>query len=152
LFALGAYVAGHASRRIGLDRTAVLARLLNGASVVAMGLAGGPVGLVIAFLASYLMHGAAGPMHNAPLLRQADPANRATVLSMNSMVAGGAHSLGLLALGPLAEHASTSLAIVVAGAFSMLGAALYLPARRQERQAPGRYTRSTNVSSPTHAV
>jgi MFS family permease len=152
LFAAGAYVAGHAARRIGVARTAVLARLLNGAFVVAMGLAGGPVGLVTAFLACYSMHGAAGPMHNALLHRQADPANRSTVLSMNSMVAGGAHSLGLLALGPLAEHTSTALAIVVAGAFSILGAAFYLPARRQERQPTGRYARATNVSSPTHAV
>ena len=133
LFAAGAYLAGHASRRIGVARTALLARLLNGAFVVTMGLAGGPVGLVTAFLASYTMHGAAGPMHNALLHRQAGPANRATVLSMNSMVAGGAHSLGLLALGPLAEYTSTALAIVVAGAFSIFGAALYLPARRQER-------------------
>ena len=149
LFAAGAYLAGHASRRIGVARTALLARLLNGAFVVAMGLAGGPVGLVTAFLASYTMHGAAGPMHNALLHRQAGPANRATVLSMNSMVAGGAHSLGLLALGPLAEHTSTALAIVVAGAFSILGAVLYLPARRQERIG---YSASTKDSSLTHAV
>jgi MFS family permease len=133
LFAVGAYVAGRAARRIGVARTAVLARLLNGVFVVAMGLAAGPVGLITAFLASYTMHGAAGPMHNALLHRQAGPANRATVLSMNSMVAGGAYSLGLLALGPLAEYTSTALAIVVAGAFSIIGAALYLPARRQER-------------------
>jgi MFS family permease len=133
LFAVGAHLAGRVSRRIGVTRTALLARVLNGVFVVAMGLAAGPVGLVTAFLASYTMHGAAGPMHNTLLHRQANAANRATVLSMNSMVAGGAYSVGLLALGPLAEHTSTALAIVVAGAFSILGAALYLPARRQER-------------------
>jgi len=55
------------------------------------------------------------------------------VLSMNSMVAGASYSLGLLALGPLAQHTSTALAIIVAGAFSIIGAALYLPAIRQER-------------------
>jgi MFS family permease len=133
LFAVGAYVAGRLARRIGVARTAVLARLLNGTFVVAMGFAAGPIGLITAFLASYTMHGAGGPMHNALLHRQAGPANRATVLSINSMVAGGAYSLGLLALGPLAEYTSVALAIVVAGAFSILGAALYLPARRQER-------------------
>jgi predicted MFS family arabinose efflux permease len=73
-------------------------------------------------------------MHNTLLHRQAGPANRATVLSINSMVAGGAASLGLLVLGPLAEYTSTATAILVAGAFSILGAVLYLPARRQERQ------------------
>ena len=55
------------------------------------------------------------------------------MLSINSMVAGGADSLGLLVLGPLAEHTSMATAIVVAGAFSILGAVLYLPALRQER-------------------
>jgi hypothetical protein len=54
---------------------------------------------------------------------------------MNSMVAGGAYSLGLLVLGPLAEHTSTALAIVVCGAFSILGAVFYLPALRHERTA-----------------
>jgi MFS family permease len=149
LFAVGSYVAGRAAGRIGVARTAVLARVLNGAFVVAMGLAAGPVGLITAFLASYTMHGAAGPMHNALLHRQAGPANRATVLSMNSMVAGGAYSLGLLALGPLAQYTSTALAIVVAGAFSIIGAVLYFPARRQERIS---YSASTKDSSLTHAV
>ena len=122
--------------------TALLSRVLNGAFVVVMGLAAGPVGLIAAFLAAYTLHGTAGPMHNTLLHRQAGPANRATVLSINSMVAGGAASLGLLVLGPLAEHASTATAIVVAGAFSMLGAVLYLPARRQEREEAGRSSSS----------
>jgi Major Facilitator Superfamily len=134
LFAAGAALAGLASRRIGVAWTALLSRVLNGAFVVGMGLAAGPVGLIVAFLAAYTLHGAAGPMHNTLLHRQAGPANRATVLSINSMVAGGFASLGLLALGPLAEHTSTATAIVVAGAFSVLGAALYLPAGRQERE------------------
>jgi hypothetical protein len=68
---------------------------------------------------------------------------------MNSMVAGGAYSLGLLALGPLAQYTSTALAIVVAGAFSIIGAVLYLPARRQEQIG---YSASTKDSSLTHAV
>jgi hypothetical protein len=51
----------------------------------------------------------------------------------SSMVAGGSYTVGLLVLGPLAEHASTAFAIIVAGAFSVVGAALYLPAIRRER-------------------
>jgi hypothetical protein len=134
LFAAGALVGGLGSRRIGVGWAAALARLLNGAFVVAMGLAAGPAGLITAFLASYAMHGAAGPLHNTLLHRQAVRSNRATVLSMNSMVAGGAYCLGLLVLGPLAEHTSVATAIVVAGAFSILGAVLYRPAIRQERE------------------
>jgi MFS family permease len=133
LFAAGAAVAGLASRWIGVAWTAILARVLNGVFVVVMGLTAGPVGLVTAYLATYLLHGAGGPMHNTLLHRQATSERRATVLSMNSMVAGGCYSLGLLVLGPLAEQTSTATAIVVAGAFSILGAVLYLPARRQER-------------------
>ena len=49
------------------------------------------------------------------------------------MIAGGAFSIGMLVLGPFAEHTSTAMAIMVAGAFSIVGAALYLPAIRQER-------------------
>ena len=134
LFAVGAGMGGLASHRIGVAWTALLSRVLNGVFVVGMGLAAGPVGLIAFFLAAYTLHGTAGPMHNTLLHRQAGPANRATVLSINSMVAGGSASLGLLALGPLAEHTSTATAIVVAGAFSVLGAVLYLPARRQERE------------------
>lgn len=133
LFAGGALLAGQLSRRVGVAWTALTARVLNGGCVLLMGLAAGPAGLITAFLASYAMHGAAGPVHSTLLHRQAAPGNRATVLSMNSMVGGGAHSLGLLALGPLAERTSTATAIVVAGAFSIIGAVLYLPAIRQER-------------------
>ena len=96
LFAVGAWLGGVASRRIGVGWTALLARVLNGAFVVLMGLAAGPVGLIAAFLVTYALHGSAGPVHSTLLHRQADQRNRATVLSMNSMVAGGAYSLGLI--------------------------------------------------------
>jgi MFS family permease len=133
LFAVGSFLAGLVAKRIGVGWTALLARVLNGAFVVVMGLMLGPVGLVTAFLITYTLHGSGGPVHSTLLHRQAEARNRTTVLSMNSMIGGGAFSIGLLVLGPLAEHASTATAIIVAGAFSILGAALYLPAIRQER-------------------
>ncbi|WP_309617419.1 MFS transporter [Salinibacterium sp.] len=134
LFALGSVIARFASRRIGVAWTALLARVLNGAFIVAMGLMIGPLGLITAFLLTYTMHGAAGPMHNTLLHRQAGPSNRTIILSINSMIAGGTRSLGLLVLGPLAETTSTTAAILAAGALSIIGAALYLPARGQERK------------------
>ncbi|TXK19685.1 MFS transporter [Homoserinibacter sp. GY 40078] len=133
LFALGSAAAGTASRRIGVARTAILARLLNGAFVVVMGLAAGAVGLLAAYGVAYLFHGSANPVHSALLHRQATSSTRAVVLSINSMVAGGTWSVGMLLLGPLAEVTSSSLAVVLAGAFSLLGAVLYLPALREER-------------------
>jgi MFS family permease len=134
LFAAGAVLAGFASRRVGVTWAAIGARILNGLFVVVMGLTAGVVGLVAAYWLAYLTHGAAGPMHSTLLHRQATSANRAVVLSINSMVAGGAYSLGLLLLTPLAEHVGTGPAFVAAGAFSVLGALLYLPALRQENR------------------
>ncbi|SDZ31723.1 MFS transporter [Herbiconiux ginsengi] len=132
LFAAGSLLAGVTSRRVGVAWTAIGARILNGLFVVVMGLTAGVVGLVAAYWLAYLTHGAAGPMHSTLLHRQATSANRAVVLSMNSMVAGGAYSLGLLLFTPLAEGFGTGVAFVAAGAFSVVGALLYLPALRQE--------------------
>lgn len=135
LFALGSAGAALASRRVGVAWTAVAARVLQGVLIVVMGLMTGPVGLVAAFFAVYTLHGAGGPVHGALLHRQAPASHRTTVLSMNSMVAHGCYSLGLLVLAPLAEATSTATGIIVAGTFSVAGALLYLPARRQERAA-----------------
>ncbi|HMM97014.1 MFS transporter [Phycicoccus sp.] len=133
LFAAGSAAAGLAARRVGVTWTAIVSRVLQAAFVVVMALMTGPVGLVTAFFVVYTLHGTAGPVHSTLLHRQAEAGNRTTVLSINSMVAGGCYSLGLLVLGPLAEATSTATGIAVAGAFSVLGAFCYLPALRQER-------------------
>lgn len=133
-FAVGSWLAGLASRRIGIVWTAILCRVLNGLFVVGMGLAAGVAGVLAGFWLAYLTHGAAGPMHNALLHRQASSTNRAAVLSLNSMVAGGTMSVGALALTSMAGATNPSVALVAAGAFSILGALLYLPALRQGRE------------------
>lgn len=133
LFAVGSLLAGRLSGVIGVTWTAILSRILNGAFVVVMGLSSGVVGLLIGYGLTYLAHGAAGPMHSALLHREADRSTRATVLSLNSMVSGGAYSIGLLVLTAFAGATSAATATIVAGAFSILGAACYLPALRQER-------------------
>ncbi len=133
LFAVGSSLAGVLMRRIGIAWTAIAAAVARAAFTVVMGLMAGPVGLVTSFLVVYTLHGTGGPSHATLLHRQAEAGNRTTVLSMNSMAAGGAFSLGLLALGPLAEATSTATGIVVAGAVSILASLLYLPALRQER-------------------
>ncbi len=133
LFAVGSSFAAVLARRVGVAWTAIVAMVARAAFTVVMGLMAGPIGLVTAFLVVYTLHGTGGPVHATLLHRQAESRNRTTVLSMNSMVAGGAYSLGLLVLGPLAAATSTATGILVAGAFSVAGAALYWPARRQER-------------------
>ena len=136
VFALGSALAGLSSRRIGVARTAILARVLNGLGAVTMGLVTGPVGLIAAYLFTYGLHGSGSPMHSALLHREAQARNRATVLSMNSMVFFIAFSLVGPPLGLLAQATTTQVAMVSAGAFSVLGALLYLPALRAERQRP----------------
>jgi MFS family permease len=141
VFALGAALAGLASTRLGVARTAILARILNGLGAVVMGLVAGPAALIIAYLVTYTLHGSAGPMHAALLHREAEARNRATVLSINSMVAFGSLSLIGPLLGWLAGASSNQVAMVTAGAFSMIGAAYYLPALRAERE---------RVAEPAH--
>ncbi|MEJ7794600.1 MAG: MFS transporter [Nocardioides sp.] len=133
-FAAGSALAGLGSRRFGVARTAIAARILNGLGAVTMGLAAGPVALIAAYLFTYSMHGTGGPMHATLLHREASAANRATVLSMGSMVFFATFSLLGTPLGLLAEATSTQVSMVAAGAFSLLGAFLYLPALRAERE------------------
>lgn len=134
VFAAGSALAGLGSRRFGVARTAIAARILNGLGAVTMGLVTGPVGLIAAYLFTYSMHGTGEPMHATLLHREATAANRATVLSMGSMVFFATFSLLGPPLGLLAEATSTQVSMAVAGTFSLLGAFLYLPALRAERE------------------
>jgi MFS family permease len=136
VFALGAGLAGLTSRRIGVARTAILARLLSSLGAIAMGLVAGPAALVIAYLATYAMHGAAGPMHGALLHREASAHNRATLLSMNSMTGSAAFAVSAPLLGLLAASTSNQAAMITAGVLSLAGALCYWPALRQERSQP----------------
>jgi MFS family permease len=140
VFALGAALSGWSSRRIGVTRTAIAARVLNGMGAVVMGLVAGPAALIAAYGVTYLLHGAAGPAHSALLHREARASNRATVLSINSMVASAAFGIAAPLLGLLAERTSTQVAMVTAGAVSILGALFYLPARRAEKARASQHT------------
>ena len=114
VFALGAALSGWTSRRVGVARTAILARVLNGLGAVVMGLVAGPAALIAAYGVTYLLHGSAGPAHSALLHREAQARNRATVLSMNSMVASVAFGVAAPLFGLLAEQTSTQTAMVCA--------------------------------------
>jgi len=131
--AAGAALITLASTRIGVARAAAALRVLQGLTIVAMGLIAGPVGVVAAYLACYLVHGASNPMHSTLLHREVDGPQRATVLSMNSMVSQPAGAIGAIALAALADGTSLSTAMVVGGIVCALAAPLYLPARRAEK-------------------
>lgn len=133
VFALGSALAGVTSRRLGVTKTAILARILNAMGAIVMGLVAGPAALILAYLFTYSMHGSGGPMHAALLHREATSRNRATVLSINSMVAFAVLTVAAPALGFLADATTNQVAMVTAGAFSMMGAFFYLPALRAEK-------------------
>lgn len=120
--------------RVRVGVVAILLRVLHGVTIVGMGLFAGPVGALAGFLACYLVHGAANPVHNTLLHREVTAEHRTTVMSMNSMVAQPAGSLGLIVLTALASGVSTSFAIVVGAVVLALAAPLYLPATRAERR------------------
>lgn len=143
VFGLGSALAGALSPRIGVARTAILARVLNGLGALVMGLVAGPVALVLTYLVTYSLHGLGGAPHMALLHREARSSNRATVLSLNSLVGFASFAAASPVLGHLAGATTTQTAMVAAGAFSMLGAFCYLPAARQERQ---RLTEAETVS------
>lgn len=135
LFSLGSWLGGRLADRMGLVPAAILGRVLNGLGVVGMGLAFGPAALVAAYLVTYTLHGAASPAYAGLMHREASATNRATILSMGSLVmqAGGAISGPLLGL--LATRTSIPTAMVVAGVVSTLGFVCFLPARRRERES-----------------
>jgi predicted MFS family arabinose efflux permease len=136
IFAAGSWLAGVASGRLGVARAAMLGRVLNAVGAVVMGLVAGPLALVAAYLFNYSMHGMNGPPHAALLHREAESRNRSTVLSMNSMVAFLAFAIAAPLVGAFADHAGLQVAMVTAGAWSLLGVLLYVPARRKERERP----------------
>ena len=113
---------------------AALLRILQGLTVVGMGLLAGPVGVLIAFLACYTVHGAANPLHYGLLHRQVDGPYRTSVISLNSMVAQPAGALGGVVLTALAAATSLSTAMLVGGAVLAVAAPLYLPAWRADRR------------------
>jgi MFS family permease len=133
--ALGAALVPLATRRLGVPLTAAALRVLQGATVVGMALLAGPVGVIAAYLACYTVHGAANPLHQSLLHRQVDGRHRTTVISMNSMVAMPAATLGGVTLLALADATTVPVAMLVGAVVLAAAAPLYLPARATARPA-----------------
>lgn len=132
--ALGAAAVPLMLRWGSLVQVSVALRLLQGATVVAMGLALGPVGLVLGLMATYAIHSAAGAIYETLLHEQVDNQHRATVLSLASMLMQPGGSIGAIVLGAIATGVSTSVAIIVGGIVLALAAPLFLV--KDDRNAP----------------
>lgn len=133
--AAGAAGTAWLGRRVGLAPVAAAMRVLQGLTVVCLGLLGGVTGIVVAYLACYAVHGSSNAAHSILVHRQATGEVRATVVSLNSMVAQPAGSIGLVVLTGVADTVSVSAAMYVGAVVLALAAPLYLPAWRQERTA-----------------
>jgi predicted MFS family arabinose efflux permease len=132
--AAGAATVPWLGRRLGLAPAAALLRILQGLAVVGIGFATGVPGVIVAYLAAYLFHGASNPVHMTLLHRQVGGEFRATVSSLNSMAGLSAAALGLIALTAIAEATSLSTASYVGALVLAAAAPLYIPAWRQSRK------------------
>ena len=105
--ALGAAMVPLLLRRWSMVGVSVTLRIVQGATVVGMGLAAGPVGLILGLFATYAVHSAAGAIYETLLHEQVGKENRATVLSLASMAMQPAGSIGAITLGMIATGVST---------------------------------------------
>jgi MFS family permease len=133
--AVGAATAAWMARGAGIAAAAASMRVLQGGFVVLLGIFGGVTGILIAYLACYLVQGSSNPLHKALLHQQVGSNTRATVISLNSMFAQPAGSIGLIVLTGVAGRSSTSVAMIIGGFVLAAGAFLYLPAWREERRS-----------------
>jgi hypothetical protein len=134
VYAGGAAVGGWLSARIGVGRAVMVTHVAMAMGVVAIGLATGPTGVALGYLAAYGIFGGSGPLHASLVHREAEATNRTTVLSLGSMVSFAVFAATAPLAGLLAEATSLSLSVVVLGAISGFGALLYLPALHAERK------------------
>ncbi len=126
LSALGALAVPLLLRRWSMRWVSFILRIVQGATVVAMGLAAGPIGLVAAYFATYGVHVVAGAIYETLLHEQVGADQRATVLSLSSMAMHPAASVGSIVLGVIATGASTGTAMIVGGVVLALAAPLFL--------------------------
>ncbi|GIE33253.1 hypothetical protein Ait01nite_062980 [Actinoplanes italicus] len=129
--AWGASAAGAAlvpllSRRLGARWTGFTLRVVQGLTIVGMGLLAGPAGVIGAFLLCYAVHGAANPVHSGLLHRRAEGEYRTSLLSLNSMVASTGFAIGSIALTVVAARTGTQAAIVAGAVLLAAAAPLYL--------------------------
>ncbi|GLW34852.1 MFS transporter [Actinoplanes regularis] len=113
-------------RRIGASWTGFALRILQGLTIVGMGLLAGPAGVITGFLLTYAVHGAANPVHAGLLHRQAEGEYRTSLLSLNSMVGQPGFAIGAIVLTGIAQSVSVSVAMLVGAVVLAAAAPLYL--------------------------
>ena len=134
VFAGGAALGGRLARLLGVARAAVLTHLLVGLGVLLIGLATGPAGLLVGYLAAYGVFGGVGPLHSSLVHREADASNRATVMSLGSLISFAVFAVAAPTAGLVTDTVSSGAAVLGLGCLCLLGALAYRPARAAERE------------------
>ncbi len=125
--AVGAASVPLLTKRIRTSTAAATLMVAQGLTVVAIALAYRPWGVVIAYVLTMGIHGAANPVHQGLLHRAVDnPGTRATVASANSMTAQAGGMVGGIALGVLADATNLPTAIVTGAVVIAAAAPLYI--------------------------
>ena len=117
------------------DVAAAAMKLAQAVPVLGMAAAGGVWLFAAAYLATYVAHGAANPVHMALLHRRAHDTPRATVLSVNSLCSRGGGILGSVALGAVAHAVGIPPAYTVVALLLFAAAPLYLWGRERPSAA-----------------
>lgn len=124
--AVGAFTVPLLLRRWSMRSVSFTLRIVQGATVICMGLAMGPIGLIVAYFATYGVHIVAGAIYETLLHEQVGPEQRATVLSLASMAMQPAGSMGSIVLGAIATGVSTRVAMMAGGVVLAMAAPLFL--------------------------
>lgn len=129
LSAAGSAAVPTLSKRWGPQLTAALLRISQGATVLALAVLAGPIGLVVAYLATLMVHGASNTVHSGLLHANTRSSHRTTVLSANSMAGHLGGGTGSIVLGLLAVSFGLRPAITTAAFVLAVAAPLYLLGR-----------------------
>ncbi len=153
LAAAGAAAAAPAlARRTGAPFAGAAMRIAQGLAVAGIALAAGPAGVIVAYLATMAIHGAANPVHQGLLHRAiSDPGRRATMLSVNSLTGQLGGAAGAIALGLLADATSLTVSILTGAAILALAAPLYLVARQPRPHELATTTAAPGAASNLYA-
>jgi hypothetical protein len=123
-------------RRLGGAANGALFATLAGGTVACVGAIDGVAPVAIALLGGYLLTGPARPLLSEVLHREVNAAERATVLSAQSIVLMIGAFAGSLVLPALAGASSTALAMLVAGLVIAAAALPLVPIARRSEAAP----------------
>ena len=136
------------ARRTGAPLAGATLRIAQGVTVTGIALFAGPAGVIVAYVATMAVHGAANPVHQAMLHRAvSDPRRRATVLSVNSLTGQLGGAAGAIGLGLLADATSLTVSVMTGAVVLAVAAPLFLIARQPVPHGDAAATRDSVVRS-----